>query len=355
MNPNYRLRNHPIFICGHPKSGTSLVKSILDSHPQLVVYPEETIFFRRFLPQSIGLDLDQQLELAEKKLIHIFTWNRESPPPSQDGFPDRDYSEIPFDKIRQQMRTLARTDHRHEGDILSAVILAYGLISKQINSDTLYWVEKSPYNEYYAKRIFTWWPEARCIHILRDPRDNFLSYHRKHPDWRAEFFSANWNRSTNAAHQNLKLFGESRYFILRYEDLVQSPESYLRKLSEFLVIDWNSSLITPTRAGEQWIGNSMFSDRFWGISDSPMARWKDSLFPSDAATIELMSKRYLDTFHYPHETLDNLSFSQALRVRWRVATWPIRRRMAHFYNVSSNQTERVDQVDNFLDIEISDD
>jgi len=353
MNPNCWLRNRPIFICGHPKSGTSLVKSILDSHPQLVVYPEETIFFRRFLPQSIGLDVDQQLELAEKYLIHIFTWNRKSPPPSQDGFPDRDYSEIPFDKIRQQMRTLVKNNHQHEGDILSAAILAYGLISGLINSDTRYWVEKSPYNEYYAKRIFSWWPEARCIHILRDPRDNFLSYHRKHPDWRAEFFSANWNRSSNAANQNLKHYGISRYFILRYEDLVQSPESYLRKLSEFLNIDWDTSLITPTRAGAQWIGNSMFSDRFLGISNSPVARWKDNLSPTDSATIELMSKRYLDTFHYPHETLNNLSFSQALSVRWRVATWPIRRRRVHFDRTYSNQIERVDQADNFVDIENS--
>jgi hypothetical protein len=48
------LRDHPVFICGHPKAGTSLVRSILDSHPQLIVYPEETVFFRRYLP---GIEL----------------------------------------------------------------------------------------------------------------------------------------------------------------------------------------------------------------------------------------------------------------------------------------------------------
>ena len=48
------LRDSPIFICGHPKSGTSLLRSILDSHPEIIVYPEETGFFRRYLPNSDG-------------------------------------------------------------------------------------------------------------------------------------------------------------------------------------------------------------------------------------------------------------------------------------------------------------
>jgi len=354
MNSIEQLRNHPIFICGHPKSGTSLVKSILDSHPQLVVYPEETIFFRRFLPKSSGLNMDQKLELADKYLIHIFTWNLESPPPNQKGFPDRDYSKIPFENIRQNMRKLVQQNYSHEGDILSAAVLAYGIATELINSDTHYWVEKSPYNEYFAEKIFSWWPEARCIHILRDPRDNFLSYRRKHPDWRPEFFTSNWNRSTDAAIQNLKLFGESRYLILRYEDLVQAPEDHLKDLTEYLDIDWSDSLITPTRVGAQWIGNSMFSDQFLGISDSPVARWRENLSPSDAGIIELMSKRHLEAFHYPYETLKQLSFSKSLCVKWRVAFWPIRRYLAHFSRITSNQSKIVDRTENFPIIEVED-
>src|SRR4030042_6895891 len=123
MEITTELRDHPVFICGHPKSGTSLVKSILDSHPQLVVYPEETIFFRRFLPRSVGLDIHEQLKLAEQCLIHIFTWNQEAPPPSQEGFPDRDYSTIPYDALRRHFRSLVQNEYRHEGDILSAAIL----------------------------------------------------------------------------------------------------------------------------------------------------------------------------------------------------------------------------------------
>ena len=81
------LRDRPVFIGGHPKSGTSLLRSLVDSHPQLVVYPEETMFFRGFLPKAKGLSLEQKLVLADQLITHIFEWNQTKPPAHQAGFP----------------------------------------------------------------------------------------------------------------------------------------------------------------------------------------------------------------------------------------------------------------------------
>jgi len=321
------LRDRPIFICGHPKAGTSLVRAIFDSHPQLIVYPEETIFFRRFLPQAVSLDLEGQLALAEQCLIHIFKWNRLSPAPGQEDFPNRDYSAIPFDAVCQAMRDLASSQHRHPGDILSAAMLAYGQVSLQNHLDLQYWVEKSPYNEYFANQIFTWWPDARCIHIVRDPRDNFVSYRRKHPDWQAEFFAANWNRSTRAGLKNLGQFGPHRCQVLRYEDLVQNPETSLQGLADFLGITWDVSLASPTRAGADWAGNSMFSEQYQSISSAPVGRWKEKLTAQDAAVIEMMARPWMQALQYgPSEAASHSS--QTLAARWRVFSWPVRRRLS---------------------------
>jgi hypothetical protein len=315
------LRDRPVFICGHPKAGTSLVRAIFDSHPQLIVYPEETVFFRRFLPRSVGLDLQAQLDLAEQTIIHIFNWDAQAPPPSQEGFPDRDYSTISYEEVRRAMRELVDRTPRHPGDILSAAVLAYGRVSGQAGK---WWVEKSPYNEYFAEQIFTWWPEARCIHVVRDPRDNYVSYRRKHPDWSAEFFAANWRRSTQAGEHNQRRYGRQCYRLLRYEDLTRAPEENLKGLAGYLEIDWDASLTSPTRAGEGWAGNSMFADQFQGISAAPVARWIEQLNPQEAAVIERMAKPILDTLDYsPTCTTGN---AQALIARWRAMTWPIRRR-----------------------------
>ncbi len=318
------LRDRPIFICGHPKAGTSLLRAIFDSHPELIVYPEETIFFRRLLPEIGKRDIGSLIEFAEQELIHIFKWNRVNPDPSQEGYPDRDYSSIPFEKVRQEMINLIQEKYQHPGDILSAAVLGFGRASQQITPATTWWVEKSPYNEYYADRIFEWWPQARCIHILRDPRDNFVSYQRKHPDWSPEFFSNNWKKSTRAGVDNQEKYGNQRYLIVRYEDLTNTPEEYLRLLTSFLEISWDESLAAPTRAGLQWQGNSMFSDQFQSISSAPVARWKDKLNPIDATVIGMMTQPYIHTFKYLN-TSDLESTS--LISRWRVASWPFRRKL----------------------------
>jgi hypothetical protein len=319
------LRDHPLFICGHPKSGTSLLRALMDGHPQLVVYPEESVFFRRYLPKSTGMNLDKQLELAEQYLIHIFTWNQENPPASQAGFPDRDYSAISFEDVRGEMRRIvANYSPRHPGDLLSAAVLAFGQITSQVTADTKFWVEKSPYNEHYVETIFSWWPQARCLHVVRDPRDNYLSYRRKHPDWAAEFFAKNWIKSTQKGARNRSLFGEKSYQMIRYEDLVQSPDDTLREICEYLDINIMPELTNPARAGTSWAGNSMFNQEFKAISTAPVGRWQNKLSRDDSAVIESMAKPMLHEFDYPYEQRWPLS------ARIRVATWPIRRRASKF-------------------------
>jgi hypothetical protein len=209
------------------------------------------------------------------------------------------------------------------GDMLSAAVVAYGCAGGLIAATAQAWVEKSPYNEFYTELIYNWWPQARCVHILRDPRDNYVSYKRKHPDWSTEFFAVNWRRSTQAGIRNQKQYGGDRYLILRYEDLAQSPEPTLRRLVGFLGIDWDDSLAAPTRAGAQWQGNSMFADRFGGISAAPVARWKDSLPALEAAVIEQMAGGLMRRFDYPR---GGAGLADRLNALWRAATWPVRRR-----------------------------
>jgi hypothetical protein len=244
--------------------------------------------------------------------------------PSQAGFPDRDYSELPYDRVRQAMRSLARQRCLHPGDVLSAAVLAYGQVSGLVTPLTRRWVEKSPYNEYYASQIFAWWPKARCIHILRDPRDNYVSYRRKHPDWQPEFFAANWRRSTYAGLENQDRYGTGRYHLLRYEDLAQSSEATLSQLAGFLDIDWDPSLASPTRAGAQWAGNSMFADQFQGISAAPVARWRGELSSVDAAVIEVMASSPMERFQYKR----GVSGTAALVARGHALVWPLRRRLS---------------------------
>jgi hypothetical protein len=314
------LRDRPVFICGHPKSGTSLLRSLLDSHPQLVVYPEESGFFRRYLPASHGLSLEAKLTLANERLIHIFTWNSTNPPPSQAGFPGRDYSHISFEAVQQAMRqSLAAQGCRHDGDLLSAAVLAYGQVSGHLTEATCRWVEKTQYDERYAGQIFAWWPQARCIHIVRDPRDNFVSYHRKHPEWSAEVFAWSWVNSTQMGMQNVARYGALRYWLLRYEDLAQQPAETLRELCHFLEIEDHPSLHAPTRGGAAWQGNSMFAERFDEISSAPLDRWKVELPAEEAGVIAALARPEMKRLGYAIQPIAARSRLRALS--WRARRW----------------------------------
>ncbi len=314
------LRDRPVFICGHPKSGTSLVRSLLDAHPQLVVYPEETGFFRRYLPAARGLGLDEKLALADQLLIHILTWNQVNPPHSQAGFLDRDYTSVPYEKVRQALREQIESQgYRHDGDLLSAAVLGFGQAAGCLSEKIRWWVEKTPYNEYYSEQIFTWWPQARCIYVVRDPRDNFASYGRKHADWSAETFAASWLRSTLAVQRGQERFGRERWAIYRYEDLVQEPEATLQQMREFLGIEDAPTLRIPTRNGAAWQGNSMFAERFQSISAAPKDRWKENLSAEEAGVTALLTAPLLRHYHYEMQP------GIPLRSHWRAFRWRLAR------------------------------
>jgi hypothetical protein len=296
--------NHPVFICGHPKAGTSLVTALLDGHPNILVYPEETLFFRRFLPAIQGKNFDEKIDLARKLLIQMFEWNQENPPEHQQNFPDRDYSHIPFDDVYQHLVDALPNQHLQAADFLNAAILAFGKASNSLAPNRQFWVEKSPYNEFYTDKIFSWWPKTKCIHIIRDPRDNFISYERKHPEWTAKVFTTNWMRSSRAGIENLNKFGKERYYILRFEDLLTDPEKTTMEIAEFLQISWDNALLEPTRVGDGWQGNSMFAEKYQSISTAPIGRWKELIDPYDLEIIQIIGDDVMRFFEYDPVSVD---------------------------------------------------
>jgi hypothetical protein len=286
MKLDDRIWSSGLFICGHPKSGTSLLMTMLDSHPELVVYPEESHFFRKFLPAFFS-DPDANLvDLALEYLLHIFDWNQTEPPDHQSGFPDRDYSDFSRQEIRRKFEQLINNRGHQPEVALPAAIISYGIVSGQVNERTKYWVEKTPYNEQYAEELFNFWPKAKCLHIIRDPRDNYASYKIKHADWTPEQFAYSWWRSFEAGERNAKRYGRDSYLVIRYEDLVQSPKDTIEEIIEFVGIQFDPILQKPTRAGEMWAGNSMFGDSFGKISQKPAGRYKASLSDEHIRQIE---------------------------------------------------------------------
>jgi len=319
MNEKNSLRDHPIFICGHPKSGTTLLVSLFDSHPQLIVYPNETFFFRGFLPEISNRDLDEKLSLAQRYLLHFFERSLSSSDGQQPVESSQNQRFMDYVRTCELMlKDIEVNGIRHDGDLLGTAIYAFGRAHDKSSTDTMYWIEKTPYNEHFAELIFRWWPDAHCIHIVRDPRDNYSTYQRKHKGLSAEDFSLGWNSSIKAGFHNRERYGKKNYLILRYEDLTTDPEKSLQQIIAFLGISDEEILRRPTNDGIPWEGNSQYGDKFSGISTKPVGRWKRELSSKNIEIIEAICAESMEILGYEFQNRSRLKsffyiFSWALK------------------------------------------
>jgi len=199
----------PVIVGGCGRSGTTLMRTILDTHPNICCGPESSIM------RPGALKAGKLAMRFDFPTPHIQNMARQSD--SQTEFIDRFFEEY---KTRQGKRR---------------------------------WAEKSPRNVRRLDFIREHFPNSRFIHMLRDGRDVACSL-RTHPRFRVvdgDLVKQNtWNPigpcidrwvrdvSTGLAHR-----GEPWYTEVRYEDLVSKPEETLRELFDFLGEPWDDSVL----------------------------------------------------------------------------------------------------------------
>lgn len=273
---------------GHPKSGTTLLLSLLDSHKELCVFPEELKFFNLVLKESS----------FENKIDCIFNKTGAGVPGKFDkvSFPSgaRDYSHINSNKYNTLLKTNLYNSSS-DSELLYAIFQTY-LNFYPTKTLPKYYVEKTPSNENHLKKISRLFPSHKCLHIIRDPRDNYLSYKRKHPKLTIERFCKNWRAS---AHISIKNKTNPNYLTIRYEDLVQQKQKTLEIICNFLDIPFSQSLLTPSRSGSEWSGNSMYdTNDSKKIHSHGLNRFKEKLNINDWELIESYLYDELLSFGY---------------------------------------------------------
>ncbi len=256
----------PIFVVGHRKTGTTLVQELLDGHPQLAVLPGESNHFNTFVPREpLG-------ETAQRWwLLRLIT-------PS--GIP-------PFWALGRETDAYAAFTARLLGmassnpgrDVLGMAAAALS------PGDRTAWVEKTPGHEHRLERILQAYPQARFIHVVRDPRSVAAAIVRldRATDQRTDVVDVGLTirRSFEAAQES------RRYLVVRYEDLVSEPEAVMRRVADFAEIEWSDSLLTPTVGGVGATSNSAWSARkvTGEIESRRLDLWREELDEHDAGLV----------------------------------------------------------------------
>lgn len=246
------LIEHPVFICGSMKSGTTLLCRLLDSHPDLLAVPADLYFYR----------LINRWDKTQFKEVVIYWIQRLVNPSGLEPFWFFGKQEETFKVFISYLDYFI--NRLGKNPMYSAVMTFYILNALLSSAWTpkKYWIEKTPHNEVDAQKIAKLFPNAKFIHILRDPLSNIVSLKKldMYMNWKGSALdhARVIRKLFGSAKSNVEVLGENRYLIVKYEDLVKDPSAIMHRISGFLNISFNEILLTPTENGLPAVSNSMF-------------------------------------------------------------------------------------------------
>lgn len=270
----------PLFVVSAPRSGSTLLRLILDAHPNLAVPPPGWLFDLVFpyLYSYGSLDIDANfLELAEDILATptVKKW--------------------PLKTTAAEL--VAATGERSFGGLYAALHLAYAKLSNKRR-----WGEKTPRNAFWIDEIHALYPDARFIHIVRDGRDMAIDISDSVLLPYSVYSGANlWQRYVLAIRDSMSRIPESSFLEIRYEDLCADPEKTIHNLCGFLGEDFAPAMLSPnrTKSAEMWSSHPLHAKTSEPISTKYCEMYKTRLPIIDVQALEALISDSLKLFGYP--------------------------------------------------------
>ncbi len=210
----------PIFIIGCPRSGTSLISSILNRHSKICVTPELHYFSHleaRGPITSKAESLNFYNSLHNKNLVNI----------TENNF----------------LMELNNSPHEQlDKSVFFSICNAY----KKKRGKSIC-IEKTPDNVRFVEKILSLFPNSKFIYIIRDGRDVALSLNKVDWEWPYQGFQSNfiyWHSITHKLSTN-KHIQSTNTHLIRYEDLLDDPNIHIGKVCNFLNIIFEAEMLIP--------------------------------------------------------------------------------------------------------------
>lgn len=222
---------HPApFVVGVGRSGTTLLRMMLDAHPDLAI-PPETHFVPQFIQASGRLLFNPRV--ATRTIV-------------EDQHRRWDDFGLEPGELRAELDTLKPFD---TADALRAF---YGLYARRHGKQR--WGDKTPDYVRKMKKIQNTLPEARFIHVIRDGRDAGLSQNariarRGKSPVKPKEMARRWRK--RIIKSRIDAEEVEGYIEVRYEDLVLDTETVLRRICEHVELDFDPAMLTYHERAEE--------------------------------------------------------------------------------------------------------
>ncbi len=342
---------YPIFIGGSHKSGTTLLRNLLDGHESLNVLPGDGHGIR-YADRILALD-STQYEFA---IINTILCCTAMPIAGENPRWLLGQDPITYKKIGELVRRSLVNGSANSKQILDVIAQTFYELSMPADGIRFprKWVEKSTSNIEDAFRLARLYPNAKVLHIVRHPGAIIAAQKRKQP---LKNRSYSINREIDTIHQsmrygvsNKRYFGNDRYYIIRFEDLVSDTETVMRGVAKFLDVQCSEILFAPTVFAKPAGSNTsrMTGQVVSGLVDPITSdRWRQELPLGEVKFIEGLFGPLLNFYGY-HQTrtsIFNIFFSaNHCRIKincdnrvkiyphWEWFIWLIKIKICDFYH-----------------------
>ncbi len=250
------LAQHPVFICGVHRSGTTLLRDMLDAHPELLVLPSEGTFYTNIEAKLNAIPDKERMEYIGKEWLRRLANPINQAPYWLLGRTENDKS-VYVDFACYVIAWWDVVDKTNPQWPHQVIMLAYASCLNKLNGQA--WVDKTPVNERYLKRIWAENPQAKVIQLIRNPVDVISSRKKMEPSIPLRKAMDDLELSFKMAHQQLK-DSHRRFLLVRYEDICDKTEETIEQIASYLNIPVSPQLFIPTIVGKPTQANSSFAN-----------------------------------------------------------------------------------------------
>ena len=287
----------PIFIVGCPRSGTSLLRDILDGHLNLT-FPTES----HFIPVFFKAYGDPQTQGEARRLaarILRLRW------------------------VRSWGLALEPGDFAHDRSFRKVVTRIYSEYAR--NKKKARWGDKTPQYVAEIPVLYALFPKCKIIHVYRDGRDVALSWLRVGLDARNIFTAAlSWKKFVSKGRRDGAALPSSAYLEVRYESLLACPEKVIRDVCAFLEEPFSEAVFrkNPLRHNQRQM---RLGRRDFGILDTQIVttnvqKWKTEMPPPARVLFESLAGDLLASMGYEVAGATR-QISGLERIMWRAHHW----------------------------------
>jgi hypothetical protein len=267
-----------LFLVGRGRSGTTLLKAMLDAHPAVCVAPEALFVMNAHHRYARGVWDPARVEAFARDIWlerKLRTWDLDPA------------------AVTERLRAVEPPSF----PVLCRAV--YEEYARSQGKPAPVWVgDKNPHHALLVRELMASFPEARFVHIVRDYRDNILSYQGVRFDLQSTGALAyrwrRYNEEVLAAARD----APERFLRLRYEDLAAEPKPSLERVCGFLGIPYDPAMLRFHEAhrdeAREWHAGLSAP-----VDAARVARWREAMPPRKVAVAERVCGALGERLGYP--------------------------------------------------------